>query len=68
MVIIPIQDILDLGTEARMNFPGTLGDNWGWRFTWEQIDKNLASKYKRLAELYERQPLPKDEVEIEVGE
>ena len=68
MVIIPMQDILNVGTEARMNFPGTLGDNWGWRFTWEQIDKNLASKYKRLAELYERQPLPKDEVEIEVGE
>ena len=66
MAIIPMQDVLNLGTEARMNFPGTLGDNWNWRFTWEQIDKNLASKYKRLTELYERPPLPRDEAEIEV--
>jgi len=66
IVIIPMQDVLNLGSEARMNFPGTLGGNWEWRFTWEQIDENLASKYKRLTVLYERPPFKKDDVEIEV--
>lgn len=33
IVIIPMQDILKLGTEARMNFPSTTGGNWSWRFT-----------------------------------
>jgi len=55
-VIIPMQDILNLGTEARMNFPGRPGGNWTWRFTWEQITSELAEQYKHLAQLYERQP------------
>ena len=63
-----MQDILNLGTEARMNYPRTLGENWTWRFTWEQINVDLASKYKRLTELYERPPLPRGETEIEVEE
>jgi 4-alpha-glucanotransferase len=32
MAIVPLQDILGLGTEARMNIPGTATGNWGWRF------------------------------------
>ncbi len=68
MVIIPMQDILNLGSEARMNFPGTLGGNWDWRFTWDQINKDLALKYKKLTQLYERPPLPKGETEIVVEE
>jgi 4-alpha-glucanotransferase len=32
MTIVPLQDILGLGTEARMNIPGTATGNWGWRF------------------------------------
>ncbi len=53
-VIIPMQDILNLGSEARMNFPSRLGGNWSWRFMWEQIDENLSRKYKFLCNLYER--------------
>ena len=67
-VIIPMQDILNLSTEARMNFPGTLGGNWQWRFTWEQISDNLLLKFKRLTELYERPPVKRSDVEIEVEE
>jgi len=71
--ILPIgpigyQDILNLDTEARMNFPGTLGGNWQWRFTWEQISDNLSLKFKRLTELYERPPVKRSDVEIEVEE
>ena len=53
-VIIPMQDILGLGSEARMNFPGKLGGNWTWRFEWDQVDSNLPLNYKSLTELYER--------------
>ncbi len=67
IVIIPMQDVLNLGGEARMNFPGKLGGNWAWRFTWGQIKENLAIHYKELAVLYERPPEKKQKVEtIEV--
>jgi 4-alpha-glucanotransferase len=36
--IVPMQDILNLDSEARMNFPGTPTGNWRWRFTWDQVD------------------------------
>jgi len=68
IVIIPMQDVLNLGSEARMNFPGTLGGNWVWRFTWDQIDEELSSKYKRITELYERPPQSRSDVEIKVEE
>jgi 4-alpha-glucanotransferase len=61
-VVLPMQDILNLGGEARMNFPGTLGNNWSWRFTWDQVYPELAGKYRSLAELYERPPEAEEEV------
>ncbi len=66
LVIIPMQDVLNLGDEARMNYPGKLGGNWTWRFTWDMIPKDIAGRLKELAELYERPPVKVDEVEIEV--
>ena len=36
--IIPLQDILDLGEEARMNVPGRKGRNWSWKFNWAELD------------------------------
>lgn len=38
LVIIPMQDILELGTKHRMNVPGTIEGNWAWRFDWNQIN------------------------------
>ncbi len=64
-VLIPMQDILNLGGEARMNFPSTLGGNWNWRFNWNQVDKKFTEKYRELALLYERPPEPKKEEETE---
>jgi 4-alpha-glucanotransferase len=66
-VIIPMQDVLNLGSEARMNYPGKLGGNWTWRFSWTQIPDYLAGAYRELAELYERPPKPREEVEIETS-
>ena len=65
LVVIPMQDVLNLGGEARMNFPGKLGGNWAWRFTWDQVPDYLAGYYKELTELYERPPKPEKDVEIE---
>jgi len=50
LAIIPMQDFLYLGTEARMNIPGTVDDNWQWRFKWDQIPDNLASKLRNRIE------------------
>lgn len=54
--IIPLQDALNLGTVARMNLPGTLGGNWSWRFTPDQLDAALAVRLARLTSIYGRQP------------
>src|SRR5690606_37488297 len=41
-VIFPLQDVLGLGSEARMNTPGTVGDhNWTWRFTSSQVHDEM---------------------------
>jgi 4-alpha-glucanotransferase len=59
--IIPMQDILNLDNSARMNFPSTLGGNWTWRFSWDQIDDQLKNNYKRLTMIYDRPPRRKTE-------
>ena len=42
--IIPLQDLLGLGTGARMNIPGTVGGNWQWRFKKNDLTKEVAKK------------------------
>ena len=54
--IIPLQDILGLGSEARMNTPSLNGGNWKWRFTQHQLTPELASKLALIAELTDRLP------------
>lgn len=53
-VLVPVQDVLGLGGEARMNLPGRPSGNWGFRFTWEQFTPDLARRLRDLADLYER--------------
>lgn len=48
--IIPLQDILGLGTEARMNMPGTADGNWGWRYTADQITREMEHRLRALTE------------------
>lgn len=38
LAMLPMQDLLELGNEARMNVPGTTAGNWSWRFDWHQLD------------------------------
>ena len=54
--IIPMQDLLDLGAEARMNFPGTLSDsNWTWRGKHDIMNPALAQRLLALTKLYGRE-------------
>lgn len=52
--IIQMQDILGLGSEARMNTPSTLGGNWVWRIKSDALTDELAAKLKNLAVTYNR--------------
>ncbi|MBQ9375068.1 MAG: 4-alpha-glucanotransferase [Ruminococcus sp.] len=53
--IAQMQDFLELGSEARMNTPSTLGGNWQWRCKENAYDDTLAEKIGRLTEIYDRQ-------------
>ena len=53
-VVIPLQDYLGLGSEARMNTPSIPSGNWRWRVRKSQLTKKLSSGMKKLAELYGR--------------
>ncbi len=52
--IIQMQDILGLGSEARMNTPSTLGGNWEWRIDASALTKELAAKLKEMVVTYNR--------------
>lgn len=48
-VIFPMQDVLGLSSEHRMNFPGQAKGNWEWRFTWNQIDSEYVTTLAALS-------------------
>jgi 4-alpha-glucanotransferase len=48
VAIIPLQDVLELGSEARMNFPGRAKGNWGWRFKKEQVKPGVLERLRDL--------------------
>jgi 4-alpha-glucanotransferase len=56
MAIIPMQDVLSLGSEARMNLPATMGDNWRWRMTDDQLQPELAARLRQMNSDYGRLP------------
>ncbi len=43
LAVIPMQDLLALDSDSRMNTPGTVAGNWRWRFSWEQVPESLAA-------------------------
>lgn len=52
--IVPMQDLIGLGSEARINIPSTQGTNWRWRAVKGQISKKLAKKLYRYMQMYGR--------------
>jgi 4-alpha-glucanotransferase len=54
LAIVPLQDVLGLGREARMNLPGTSSGNWRWRFKPGALTPELARRLRELVVLYDR--------------
>lgn len=54
LAIIPVQDYLGLGNEARINTPSTLGVNWKWRLLEGEIKDELTEKIRKLTKIYGR--------------
>jgi 4-alpha-glucanotransferase len=54
VAIVPMQDLLGLGSEARMNLPASSGGNWSWRFHKEALKPELSERLKELSAVYGR--------------
>ena len=54
--VVTMQDVLNLGTEARMNLPGRADGNWTWRYLPEQITGHLVERLREVTEIYGRDP------------
>lgn len=65
LCIVPIQDYLVKGNEARMNHPSTLGKNWKWRIKPNYLSKELAKSIYEMTKLYCRVPKVEKEEEEE---
>ena len=57
LAIIPMQDILHLGGDCRMNTPGTTENNWQWRFEWSQLSDEMVHEFTSAIHHYQRAPL-----------
>jgi 4-alpha-glucanotransferase len=55
LAIIPLQDLLRLGSEGRMNTPGTMENNWRWQFSWPQLTAELTESLRRRIKATKRQ-------------
>jgi len=52
--IVPLQDVLGLGSDCRMNSPGVANGNWGWRYRAESLDQTCRERLRTLTELANR--------------
>ena len=54
VAMVPLQDVLGLGSSARMNLPGTVGGNWKWRYRPGALSGELSARLRSLVNLYDR--------------
>ncbi|HMK29071.1 MAG TPA: 4-alpha-glucanotransferase, partial [Terriglobales bacterium] len=54
VAIVPLQDVLGLGSEARMNLPGTVSGNWKWRYQPGDLTEEIQRQLKSLTATYDR--------------
>jgi 4-alpha-glucanotransferase len=54
VAIVPLQDVLGLGSTARMNLPGTVSGNWKWRYRPGALSGELSARLRSLVILYDR--------------
>ena len=58
LCVVPLQDVLGLGSEARMNTPSLSHGNWDWRYRKSALTPQLAEKLAAMAEVSDRLPSP----------
>ncbi|HEX9472818.1 MAG TPA: 4-alpha-glucanotransferase, partial [Steroidobacteraceae bacterium] len=56
LAVVPLQDVLGLGSEARFNVPGTVGGNWHWRVAPGALTSAVAGELRALNESHGRAP------------
>jgi 4-alpha-glucanotransferase len=61
LALIPMQDAMNLGSEARMNTPSVAAGNWSWRYLPHQLNDGIQAGLAELAELYGRMAVPPDQ-------
>jgi 4-alpha-glucanotransferase len=54
IAIVPLQDVFGLGSEARMNLPGTVSGNWKWRCREDALTGEIKTKLRELTRIYDR--------------
>jgi 4-alpha-glucanotransferase len=54
LTIVPLQDVLGLGSEARMNLPGRPGGNWRWRYERDALTPEITERLRKLTDIYGR--------------
>jgi 4-alpha-glucanotransferase len=54
LCMLPLQDVLHLGSEARMNTPGTVNSNWRWSFQWDQLESKIVNHMRQQIETADR--------------
>ena len=57
LAIVPLQDVLGLGQEARMNYPGKPKGNWQWRYAADLLTEEITGRLREMTEIYGREPL-----------
>jgi 4-alpha-glucanotransferase len=67
MAIVPLQDILSLGSDARMNLPGRADGNWTWRFLPQQLTGHIEWRLQESTTIYGRDPKTYADKEAEAG-
>lgn len=65
LAVIPLQDLMELGNEARMNFPGKTGGWWTWRYTGDMLSDYIVRRLQEMGELYSRVPAKEEEAVAE---
>lgn len=64
LAVVPLQDVLGLGSDSRMNTPSRSDGNWGWRFERGALKQELAEKLAALSEVSDRAPAPPADVQL----
>jgi 4-alpha-glucanotransferase len=54
IAVVPLQDVLGLGSEARMNLPGTIKGNWTWRYSRGALTEEIRDRLHALTRIYDR--------------